>query len=277
MGPSPTPGTHIFQRAGIGFGRSSDLSDLPSWVPDWTANLPGHFLEVKKSTWTRSRWKPVIVFTDDPKVIKVQGVHVDTIMKVSQQWKPEEINISEAHLLSHNFYNHAKAIAESNGQNRYSTTQTFQDAFWRILLCTDTTDDDFSQLNTVELLKAVEVQWDIFQKFVAMPAGQERRELGERYLQMAIDLTPFNSRMGGCCFGKRLLITEKERLGLAPPLVEEGDLVCVFEGLPRPYIIRKKMGLPEPKLQYELVGGCYIDGLMDFTKDFEERMWFTLV
>lgn len=51
--------------------------------------------------------------------------------------------------------------------------------------------------------------------------------------------------------------TEKGRLGWLPPVAEEGDLICVFDGMELPYAIRPAAGG-----RYLLVGECIIRGLM---------------
>lgn len=51
--------------------------------------------------------------------------------------------------------------------------------------------------------------------------------------------------------------TENGRLGWLPPVAEEGDLICVFDGMELPYAIRPVSGG-----RYILVGECDIPGLM---------------
>ncbi|KAL9036277.1 MAG: hypothetical protein Q9180_004389 [Flavoplaca navasiana] len=58
--------------------------------------------------------------------------------------------------------------------------------------------------------------------------------------------------------GKMLFITTDGRLGLAPESTVPGDLVCVILGCPWPLILR-----PGSHSSHEVVGKCYINGIMD--------------
>jgi hypothetical protein len=51
--------------------------------------------------------------------------------------------------------------------------------------------------------------------------------------------------------------TENGRIGWLPPIAEEGDFICVFDGMELPYAIR-----PAGEGRYLLVGECIIRGLM---------------
>ncbi|KAK4043888.1 heterokaryon incompatibility protein-domain-containing protein [Parachaetomium inaequale] len=51
--------------------------------------------------------------------------------------------------------------------------------------------------------------------------------------------------------------TEKGRIGWLPPVAEEGDFICIFDGMELPYAIR-----PAADGRYLLVGECIIPGLM---------------
>lgn len=45
-----------------------------------------------------------------------------------------------------------------------------------------------------------------------------------------------------------------------PLVVEEGDCICVFDGMELPYTVRPRQGLEG---NYVLVGDCYIPSLMN--------------
>lgn len=66
---------------------------------------------------------------------------------------------------------------------------------------------------------------------------------------------------------RRFFITDKGYVGLGPPNLKPGGEVCILFGGPTPFIIRStgnqtvcRFG---PKPCYELIGDCYVDGLMD--------------
>ncbi|KAF7540981.1 hypothetical protein G7054_g975 [Neopestalotiopsis clavispora] len=57
--------------------------------------------------------------------------------------------------------------------------------------------------------------------------------------------------------GWPLFITSSGRVGLAPPAVCEGDIVCLLEGFTIPCLLRRVGG------DFVLVGSCYVNGLSD--------------
>jgi hypothetical protein len=51
--------------------------------------------------------------------------------------------------------------------------------------------------------------------------------------------------------------TEGGRIGWLPPVAEEGDFICIFDGMELPYVLR-----PAARGRYSLVGECLIPGIM---------------
>lgn len=64
----------------------------------------------------------------------------------------------------------------------------------------------------------------------------------------------------GRMFYRRVGCTRDRKIGWMPLVAEEGDHICVFDGMELPYAIRQKEG---PGGKYMLVGECYISSLMD--------------
>lgn len=56
---------------------------------------------------------------------------------------------------------------------------------------------------------------------------------------------------------RQFFVTSRGYMGLGPPRVEVGDVVCVFPGLSVPVIMRKMDG------HYKHQGQCYVHGIMD--------------
>lgn len=61
-------------------------------------------------------------------------------------------------------------------------------------------------------------------------------------------------------FYRRFGRTRDGKIGWMPLVAEEGDRICVFDGMEFPYAIRQKEG---PGGKYMLVGECYISSLMN--------------
>lgn len=56
---------------------------------------------------------------------------------------------------------------------------------------------------------------------------------------------------------RRFLVSDAGYIGLAPQNAEEADLVCVLLGGRTPFVLRPREDL------YELIGPCYVHGIMD--------------
>jgi hypothetical protein len=59
---------------------------------------------------------------------------------------------------------------------------------------------------------------------------------------------------------RRPFVSERGYIGMAPARAQPGDLVVVFYGGKLPYVIRAAAENPN---HFELIGGCYCDGIMD--------------
>ena len=67
----------------------------------------------------------------------------------------------------------------------------------------------------------------------------------------------FIATMTATTADRRVFVTKGGSLGQGPHLMEQGDLVCVINGLRVPFLLRRRV--PEG---YFLVGECYVDGVM---------------
>jgi hypothetical protein len=70
-------------------------------------------------------------------------------------------------------------------------------------------------------------------------------------------ITPFWKKAYEKILNGRFLRTKDRRIGLAPITAREGDLVCLVLGGEVPFVLRCSDD------EYELVGECYVHGLMD--------------
>jgi hypothetical protein len=65
------------------------------------------------------------------------------------------------------------------------------------------------------------------------------------------------------CNGRRFFTTSNGRLGVGPPRIEPGDIVCVFRGEPLPLILRPDPTSVGDEEIFKLVGEAYVHGVMD--------------
>lgn len=60
--------------------------------------------------------------------------------------------------------------------------------------------------------------------------------------------------------GWKFVVTQRGFVGVAPPAVQEGDAVAIFDGGVVPFLIRPSTKKPEA---FRLVGECYVHGIMN--------------
>lgn len=58
---------------------------------------------------------------------------------------------------------------------------------------------------------------------------------------------------------RRLFLSDKGYVGLAPDDAQTGDVVCILFGALVPFVLREKVG----RRQYQLIGEAYVYGIMD--------------
>ena len=67
----------------------------------------------------------------------------------------------------------------------------------------------------------------------------------------------YQTSMENQCHMKRCFITTNGRIGVGSTSMKKGDSIVVLFGAGTPYILRRR------KMQWLLIGDCYVDGLMD--------------
>ena len=79
-----------------------------------------------------------------------------------------------------------------------------------------------------------------------------------RKLAVPKDTLKFLDKVGTYCSKRSFITTEEGYIGIVPKATKLGDRVCVLFGCPMPFVLRKISGL-----QYQVVGECYIHGVMN--------------
>jgi hypothetical protein len=108
-----------------------------------------------------------------------------------------------------------------------------------------------------------------FQRACRIFFAKETTENGEYLTTIRRDhpefVAQFLQRVQAITWRRRMIMTEQERLlGLAPETAQEGDLVCIIFGCSVPVLLRKIISDEMTgEHHYELVGDCYIHGMMD--------------
>lgn len=63
--------------------------------------------------------------------------------------------------------------------------------------------------------------------------------------------------------GRKFAITERGFMCLVPPLTETGDEIGIIYGMDVPFVIRRREDCPDRDADFDLVGECYVHGMMD--------------
>ena len=74
----------------------------------------------------------------------------------------------------------------------------------------------------------------------------------------------FLRRVQSVVWSRRLIKTKQHSfMGLTPAETENGDLVAILYGCSVPVILRRAFDSQSKEMVYKLIGGCYIEGMMD--------------
>jgi hypothetical protein len=98
--------------------------------------------------------------------------------------------------------------------------------------------------------------WDESQEVLSLFLRQHGDVNFEEPLDLGAD--SYLGRVLGCIKNRSFISTEEGRIGLGPLLTKAGDEVVVFPGCPSPMVLRST-----DDGRYQVVGGCFILGLMD--------------
>lgn len=95
-----------------------------------------------------------------------------------------------------------------------------------------------------------------------MKAGAIDESLGDRLSRLSRLSLPFNLKCGEASAGRKFFATREGYMGWMPEHAQEGDQICVFDGLHLPFVIRSVAANSESSDHYRVVGATYVHGLM---------------
>lgn len=245
------------------------VTSLPSWCPDF--NSPGRQsgaldeyptfhagYDYRNAGPQGPRPVPssLIHFPIDSAMLQVYGCHIDQIRNVIA---PINLAGSKSDPKLNIAIFAAEAARAALAQETYGMCNDVPDAHWRTLVtdhmlaerCVDQHRDDYGQFR--ELLN----RWahPSEQSSDALPSAPELKRYRRRAFYTMGKLHYFSTRDG--------------RIGTAVSQVEEGDVICIFQGAASPFVVRYKVSAHDgrPKIHLDepgrLLGPAYVHGLMD--------------
>jgi hypothetical protein len=261
------------------------ISELPSWVVDWSDTSPSH--QLSSRLYNASRGTDVDVkyhYHQNPDELRLAGVAIDTVSFVFQD---KNIDKSERHLgprsadIEHwrdklveplaSLYvtgigqrnrnllppTWQNALDDIDWHGSYQHTgQSMPEAFWRTLLADQTpylTNATDRRIDRNMDIASIFHRWahrKALHRSLLLESMRERKEddVARRRWVEALEMS---------LLYKRLFITKQGCIGLAPHDIQAGDIICVFLGGKVPFSLRKK------DESYTLVDETYLHGFMD--------------
>ncbi|KAL9113652.1 MAG: hypothetical protein Q9187_007590 [Circinaria calcarea] len=221
-----------------------EIQNLPSWVPDWTSHLyfrqvfGPYFAKLGIFDYPKSPLKRKPYFSPDLRTLMVYGTIIDTIRDVSQI-----MLYSKSDSVLPEWEKMAQSASHVHGE-------TFPTIYWRALLSDDGEHGIEDDKKNGRLYAAFADPPDNnLGNNLEIPIAQAKTQM---------ESDTFYDAMEEVCTGRRLIVTEKNHLGLAPADICQGDLICFLDGCPIPVVIHEH---PITGIE-SFVGGCYLQGSM---------------
>jgi hypothetical protein len=271
---------------------SSTKLNLPTWVPDWSAP-PCAFSFLLKTSFFAATGSSTrnLIFRDERRVLGLIGYVFDEVERIGHDSADRP-----APLLNKEDTNMFRYLASSNIQfwrleiqnlrawknwlhltsawtrETYVTGEPMLDAYWKTFLggcegdklaeyhkeCEDLVGRSAGPSGILDN----EIVWAAY-----CIASNGVKKLRDSVLRVT---RPIGEEPFLCMYGRRMFISKNMYIGLGPKDMKTGDCLALLEGGQVPYVLRRKGQM------YELVGDCYINGVMQgelYEKSICERIW----
>ncbi|KAK5655756.1 hypothetical protein OQA88_5293 [Cercophora sp. LCS_1] len=134
------------------------------------------------------------------------------------------------------------------------------DAFWRILTYNRGPEFNYESPNQkpAQWLGISFGYWYLWKKLQMKRLWEQNLLQHAMFSQtLAVLADPFDKAEGRVRDARRFFVSKNGKFGWVPRRTEVGDLVCVFQGMRIPVIMRPRSG------RWEFIGACYVHDLMD--------------
>ncbi|KAI0451780.1 heterokaryon incompatibility protein-domain-containing protein [Xylaria acuta] len=271
----------------------SELS-LPTWVPDWSRPSISYALPPISSKWSfattrKSSSHPIF---RDASTLGLLGYVFDEVSRTTPgaAERPGPVpNLSRFGLWFSQVAATTRFVTKntrawktwrreigSHYAGRYVTGESISRVFWRTLTCGRPFGNENDELQAynkwekdVGSRKGPSGVIDLsFIWMIYACAREIRRDLGTSLL--GIKSSEVRNAAVLMSYGRSIFVSKGGYIGLGPSSLHAGDCLAFLEGGKAPYVLRRKGEL------YEIVGDCYIHGLMQgeaFDSTKSERIW----
>jgi hypothetical protein len=251
--------------AGIGLykdGLPVALRNMPSWVPDYLSHM-----EIAGQIFRQHGpvMRVQLALDSNANTIKVQAFLIDYIASLgpacesasrnSEQRFEPELRLNNTSLKEEASWVLGTKIYVANehqGPTELGQGESgFDEAsFWRTIFA-----DRFADETPIpaEAMAFIETEADqVCRRLIQDDSRNALSPLdtldiyGSKITRLAYSLAS--------SLGRRFAISEQGKYALVPPLTKIGDVICMFQGLAAPFLLRSVDGN-----QWQLVGACYVD------------------
>lgn len=207
--------------------------DIPAWVPNWTVANP--------FVWGLASGYSVSEFSNrGAGVLSVTGTHVATVQHAE---RIEACNYLEDTILE------IQRLAPHDILRRpYVGGGNLFDAFCHTLCADDFSDNELPPRKDFP-------QFEESKKFLSAILRPEKKLIPD--CNPGTEAAKFLNAVRYVFKQRSFIETREGYMGLAPQMAEPGDQVCVLLGSRMPLLLR-----PAPNLQYQVIGACFVHGLM---------------
>ncbi|PVH71043.1 HET-domain-containing protein [Cadophora sp. DSE1049] len=284
---------HVLHLAGTGYDTLPEGQDftIPSWVTVWSASrAPRTLAESSHMPFLQYRagsgQKPsMYVIQDNPRCLHAVGLVVDYIRHVGGPSRAPGVagglvSVVEENHLNLEWLDEAQSLAQSfAAPTHLGGSQTIEEAVLRTILGDRSQKDRPLPGRLIAALRSVLGSFRRIHNTVlgygVVPNGDlsglearltQHPELFRDYVEIMQsevfwELGSCQMLIGDPEYSRRFCVTDEGKIGIVPRNARVGDIVVVLHGAQVPFIVRPKTETME--LQFELIGECYVRGLMD--------------
>ncbi|KAJ1337193.1 HET domain-containing protein [Microdochium nivale] len=287
----PSAALEILPFAGVGWPRAAD--PLPSWAPDWTIagrTVLAVFPRSVAGFAAAAKLPPADTRVTDDASLELDAIVLPgSIMQLGTEFvrlvkldSPAPLDNSAMSDLTGRWLQDARQSVIRwlgvGGQNCPHTGQPVEEVVWRTLMAdagpavaspnvapfARPAAERYLRYYRGAMLELCGLEIGTAEERAADAA--ELRDLGggDKLLSISVWVTTVQLR----CMSRRLAFTADSHVCLVPPLTMPGDQIAVVPGLPVPLVVRPVVlsgGDPDERT-YQLVGECYVHGIMDGEK-----------
>lgn len=238
-----------------------DFSEWPSWVPYWhrSATLNDHLSDFASlfDASNESRQNLPLPDVHDENIIGLAGLTADNVVNMSSPMPYMRSGIAKRDETE------VKKILQVSRALALGTARDLSDAELVEIVATTLTYSTDGQKRRVNEKSCAE-RYEAFATFLARSARPEYkdRHLSENTTASSALASDFYMAMRRACSNRCVFSTTSGRLGVGPARMQPGDTVAILYGGEVPLILRPSQRYSR-KATHELVGNCYVHGIMD--------------